>query len=200
MGITRIVSVIGDVESGKSTLIGVITRGCLDDGDGLARMQVFRHRHEIENGRTSSISEHTIGVTPDGRFCCADDFDDFGDGEFSDDERADDDDFNAGSSSRKAAADAATRYVTLSDLAGHKKYFKVTASGLASQFPDYAMLVVDTTSGVQPMTREHLRIAAALEVRAQAVSASTKLQTNGQDAIHAGGGFCGADQDRSCER
>jgi len=157
------VSVIGDVECGKSTLIGVLTRGCLDDGHGLARMQVFRHRHEIENGRTSSISEHTIGVTPDGRFCSADDFDDFGDGEFSGDEQLYDDggDHLGG---RKAAADAATRYVTLSDLAGHKKYFKVTASGLASQFPDYAMLVVDATSGVQPMTREHLRIAAALEV------------------------------------
>lgn len=36
------VSVIGSVESGKSTLIGVLTRGCLDDGNGLARMQVFR--------------------------------------------------------------------------------------------------------------------------------------------------------------
>lgn len=37
------VSVIGSVESGKSTLIGVLTRGCLDDGNGLARMQVFRY-------------------------------------------------------------------------------------------------------------------------------------------------------------
>lgn len=36
------VSVIGAFASGKSTLIGVLTRGCLDDGNGLARMQVFR--------------------------------------------------------------------------------------------------------------------------------------------------------------
>ncbi|CAK4206967.1 unnamed protein product [Aphanomyces euteiches] len=56
------VSVIGDVDSGKSTLIGVLTRGCLDDGNGLARMQVFRHLHEIENGRTSSISEQIMGM------------------------------------------------------------------------------------------------------------------------------------------
>lgn len=43
MGCLLSVPVIGSVESGKSTLIGVLTRGCLDDGNGLARMQVFRY-------------------------------------------------------------------------------------------------------------------------------------------------------------
>lgn len=140
------VSVIGDFESGKSTLVGVLMRGTLDDGCGLARMQVFRHRHEIENGCTSSMSEHTIGITSDGRFCTADVVEDC-------DLRDEDDD------------DAKFKsLITFSDLAGHKKYFKVTASGLASQFPDYAMLVVDSAVGVQAMTKEHLKIAVALEV------------------------------------
>ncbi|TMW65521.1 hypothetical protein Poli38472_008163 [Pythium oligandrum] len=139
------VSVIGDFESGKSTLIGVLTRGCLDDGCGLARMQVFRHRHEIENGCTSSISEHTIGVTEDGGFCTVDSYDDC-------DLRDSDEPAEVKS------------LITFSDLAGHKKYFKVTASGLASQFPDYAMLLVDSTKGVQSMTIEHIKIAIALEV------------------------------------
>ena len=31
------VAVIGNVDSGKSTLVGVLTRGMLDDGRGLAR-------------------------------------------------------------------------------------------------------------------------------------------------------------------
>ncbi|KAJ8574539.1 hypothetical protein ON010_g4674 [Phytophthora cinnamomi] len=55
-------------------------------------------------------------------------------------------------------------FITLSDLAGHKKYLKSTASGLAGQFPDYAMLVVDAVRGVRDMTREHVKIATALEV------------------------------------
>lgn len=38
------------------------------------------------------------------------------------------------------------------------------ASGLASQFPDYVLLVVDSTKGVEGMTREHIKIATALEV------------------------------------
>ena len=34
------VAVIGNVDSGKSTLVGVLTRGLLDDGRGLARSKV----------------------------------------------------------------------------------------------------------------------------------------------------------------
>ncbi|GLD92265.1 hypothetical protein PINS_up000798 [Pythium insidiosum] len=156
------VSVIGDFESGKSTLVGVLTRGCLDDGCGLARMQVFRHRHEIENGCTSSISEHTIGITHEGRFCIA---------ELGGDcvIRGDEDDEEGCTINpvqvmpSKSSSDLKS-LITFSDLAGHKKYFKITASGLASQFPDYAMLVVDGAKGVQAMTIEHLRIAIALEL------------------------------------
>ena len=36
------VTVIGAEASGKSTLISVLTRGVLDNGNGLARMQVLR--------------------------------------------------------------------------------------------------------------------------------------------------------------
>ena len=47
-------------EAGKSTLIGVLCTGKLDNGKGLARTQVFRHNHEIETGRTSCISHHLL--------------------------------------------------------------------------------------------------------------------------------------------
>lgn len=156
------VSVIGDFESGKSTLVGVLTRGCLDDGNGLARMQVCRHRHELENGRTSSVSEHTIAVAADGHFRCTDELDtcDFGD-----------------SDEEEALQPKQESLITLSDLAGHKKYLKSTASGLAGQFPDYAMLVVDASVGVRGMTREHLKIATALEVAVFVVMTKTDLAT-----------------------
>ncbi|CAH0488305.1 unnamed protein product [Peronospora farinosa] len=145
------VSVIGDFESGKSTLVGVLTRGCLDDGAGLARMQVCRHRHELENGCTSSVSEHTISVAPDGHFRCMDGLDTCNFGDSEDEEEM--------HKPRRQET-----FITLSDLAGHKKYLKSTASGLAGQFPDYAMLVIDAVRGVRDMTREHVKIATALEV------------------------------------
>ena len=37
------VAVIGNVDSGKSTLVGVLTRGLLDDGRGLARSKVLHY-------------------------------------------------------------------------------------------------------------------------------------------------------------
>ena len=66
------VAVVGNVDSGKSTTLGVLTRGMvntalcefshslcitggLDDGRGRARVGLFRHKHEIETGRTSSV-------------------------------------------------------------------------------------------------------------------------------------------------
>ena len=55
------VAVAGNVDSGKSTLIGVLTRGGLDDGRGSMRVNVFNHRHEVESGRTSSISHQIMG-------------------------------------------------------------------------------------------------------------------------------------------
>jgi hypothetical protein len=48
-------AVVGNVDSGKSTTLGVLTRGALDDGRGRARVGLFRHKHEIETGRTSSV-------------------------------------------------------------------------------------------------------------------------------------------------
>lgn len=38
------VAVVGNVDSGKSTLLGVLSRGALDNGRGLARLNVFRVR------------------------------------------------------------------------------------------------------------------------------------------------------------
>ena len=48
-------AVIGNVDSGKSTVVGVLTKSIMDDGRGSARKQVFNFSHEAANGRTSSI-------------------------------------------------------------------------------------------------------------------------------------------------
>ena len=45
------------VDAGKSTLLGVLTKGTLDDGRGKSRVNLFRHKHEIESGRTSSVGK-----------------------------------------------------------------------------------------------------------------------------------------------
>lgn len=52
------IAVMGNVDAGKSTLLGVLKSGELDDGNGKARSCIFKHPHEQESGRTSSVSHH----------------------------------------------------------------------------------------------------------------------------------------------
>jgi GTPase len=52
------IGVLGNVDSGKTTLISVVSNNILDNGRGLARKRVLKHNHEQESGRTSSIT-HT---------------------------------------------------------------------------------------------------------------------------------------------
>ncbi len=54
------IAVAGSVDSGKSTFVGVLTTGKLDDGDGSARMSIAKHPHEIETKKTSSIASKTL--------------------------------------------------------------------------------------------------------------------------------------------
>ena len=53
-------AVCGNVDSGKSTFIGVLTRGILDDGRGKTRVFCFNFKHETETGRTSSIGQQKV--------------------------------------------------------------------------------------------------------------------------------------------
>jgi len=53
-------AICGSVDSGKSSLIGVLTNKKLDDGRGSARLSILRTKHEKESGRTSNISYNYI--------------------------------------------------------------------------------------------------------------------------------------------
>lgn len=57
---------VGNVDAGKSTLLGVLTHGELDNGRGLARLKLFRHKHEMESGRTSSVGNDILGFDSKG--------------------------------------------------------------------------------------------------------------------------------------
>jgi elongation factor 1-alpha len=52
--------VVGNVDSGKSSFIGVMEKNVLDDGRGYARSLVTKLKHEKETGKTSSHSYHYI--------------------------------------------------------------------------------------------------------------------------------------------
>ena len=64
------VACLGNVDAGKSTLLGVLSSGDLDNGRGRARLNMFRHLHEIQTGRTSSISHEILAFDSDGEVWC----------------------------------------------------------------------------------------------------------------------------------
>ena len=136
---------LGNVDSGKSTLVGVLTRDILDDGNGRARSLVFRHAHEKSSGRTSAVGIELMGLDALGKV------------------------IRVEASENRARRSAAIRLggrriVTFCDLAGHERYLKTTIAGLTGLLPDYALVIVGLNMGVGRMTREHLGLAAALDV------------------------------------
>ncbi|XP_054168402.1 GTP-binding protein 2-like [Oppia nitens] len=136
------IAVLGNVETGKSTLLGVLTQGETDNGRGSARLNLFRHRHEIQTGRTSSISKEILGFDNKGvpityNVC----------------------------RTPEEICEMSSKLLTFIDLGGHQKYLKTTVFGLIAMHGHYAVLVISSIGGVFAGTaREHLGLALALEV------------------------------------
>lgn len=62
------------MDAGKSTLLGVLTHGELDNGRGFARQKLFRHKHEMESGRTSSVGNDILGFDQEGQVSSSNSF------------------------------------------------------------------------------------------------------------------------------
>ncbi|MGC9117569.1 MAG: GTP-binding protein [Thermoproteus sp.] len=133
---------LGNVDAGKSTLIGVLITGRLDDGRGSARVYAARFKHEVLTGRTSAVSTRLLGFRGY-RIVNADLPDPL-------------DEASVYLNSDKA--------VLFIDVGGHEGYLRTSLRGILGNAPDYGMLVVAANSGVQRMTKEHLAVAVAVGV------------------------------------
>ena len=51
------IAAIGNVDSGKSTLAGTLTKSVLDDGRGFARNTIIKYNHEKETGRNEHYNK-----------------------------------------------------------------------------------------------------------------------------------------------
>ena len=140
---TRI-AVVGNVDAGKSTMLGVLVKGSLDDGRGRARVNLFRHKHEIESGRTSSVGMEIMGFDTRG------------------------DVVTSTVPGRKLTwgeiGTRSAKVISFTDLAGHERYLRTTVFGLLSSAPNYCLLMVAANNGLIGMSKEHLGIALALNV------------------------------------
>lgn len=146
-------AVVGNVDSGKSTTLGVLTRGALDDGRGRARVALFRHKHEIESGRTSSVGMEILGFNPEGSPILPAST-------------------HVGESGVvrqeklgwEEISKESAKIISFIDLAGHEKYLKTTLYGLTSGSPSCVILIVGANAGLIGMSKEHLAAALALTI------------------------------------
>jgi len=136
-------AVVGNVDAGKSTLLGVLTHGELDNGRGYARQKLFRHKHEAESGRTSSVGNDILGFDSSGQVVNKPDH---------------------GNLDWVRVCKQSSKVITFIDLAGHERYLKTTVFGMTGHAPDFGMLMVGANAGIVGMTKEHLGLALALSV------------------------------------
>ncbi|KAI0998768.1 GTP-binding protein 1 [Podosphaera aphanis] len=138
------IAVVGNVDAGKSTLLGVLVKGHLDDGRGKARVNLFRHKHEIESGRTSSVGMEIMGFDSLGQAVPAEN--------------------NGRKLTWQEIGKRSAKVVSFADLAGHERYLRTTVFGMLSSNPNFCLFMVAANNGLIGMSKEHLGIALALNV------------------------------------
>jgi GTPase len=137
------VAVAGSVDAGKTTLIGSLTTGRLDDGRGLSRLSVFNFEHEVKSGRTSSVGHRILGFDEMGRVV----------------------NYRLGPKPTWPQIVAgSSKILSIADLAGHLKYLKTTITGLATSHPDLCLIIVGANRGVLQMTKEHIFLCVTLGI------------------------------------
>lgn len=120
------VIVLGNVNSGKSTMMGVLISGKLDElGD--ARNHVATHVHEISSGKTSDMSYRLLGFSNDGTYL-----------------NHTQHRYRAGDIAKKSS-----KIVTLVDLPGHREYIRTALRGVVSIHSDLAMVIVDASGTLE---------------------------------------------------
>ena len=142
------IAVCGPVDAGKSSLIGVLTSGKLDDGRGMSRSRILKHKHEQDTGRTSNITLNPLFYNYKNNKIILMNYEkskNLLEIEMKSDKNHD-------------------KIISLIDLAGHEKYLKTTVYGVTGMFPDYGIVVIGANTGITKLTREHLGILIYLKI------------------------------------
>ena len=128
------IGVLGEEGTGKSTLIGVLINGKLDNGKGIARTNVLRHKHEILCGKTSSFSHQILGFDEKGELT------------------------NYGDFSLSQIVSKSTKIINFYDMAGSPKTFnRTTVSTLSNEYLDYLLFVISANKPITDITENLLR-------------------------------------------
>ncbi|KAK5629831.1 hypothetical protein RRF57_005546 [Xylaria bambusicola] len=129
------ISLTGPTNSGKTTILGTLANGTLDDGRGRSRSYLLKHRHEVASGRTSSVAQELIGYEGQTIFnyTCMD--------------------IKAWSDIHDRAQDG--RLVFMLDSAGHPRYQRTTLRALVGWAPHWTLLCIAASEETTISTGTH---------------------------------------------
>ena len=117
------VIMLGDTNSGKSSIIGSLTYDIKDDGHGCSRHNLFQYQHEHDTGQTSSIKCEISGFTKNkNSFLNYTDY------------------FEEPWENLFKCSDGIINFI---DLPGDIKYLKTTLFGIMSYIPHILIIVID---------------------------------------------------------
>ncbi|CEI65151.1 hypothetical protein FVEN_g11542 [Fusarium venenatum] len=114
------VTFTGPTTSGKSSLLGTLSTGILDNGRGNSRLNLLKHRHEMVTGVTSSIAQELIGYKGQSILNCSHG--------------------NIESWIDIHDCSEGGRLVFVSDSAGHPRYRRTVLRGLMNWAPHWIIL------------------------------------------------------------
>lgn len=135
------ISVMGAADAGKSSMIGVLTQGEMDNGRGRARLNMFRHMHEIMTGRTSCISHELLGFDNCGNII------NYGNNECTAEE----------------ISDRSSKLISFMDLAGHRRYMRTTVQAISGYSPHFIGMVI-AAGNLNQMSIENLTLIKAFKI------------------------------------
>lgn len=139
-----LVGTAGHVDHGKSTLIGTLVSGQLDDGEGKTRMYLDIQKHEIERGLSADLSYAVYGFDGGGEVIRLK---------------------NPLNKKEKAnIVKTASKIVSFVDTVGHEPWLRTTIRGIVGQKLDYSILTISADEGITHITKEHLGILLAMEL------------------------------------
>jgi len=154
-----LIGVAGHVDHGKSTLIGTLTTGELDNGSGSTRIFLDVQKHEIERGLSADLSFAVYGYK-DGKAVKVKN------------------PLNKRNKSRMV--ENCEKLISFVDTVGHEPWLRTTIRGIVGQKLNYGLLVIAADQGPTHITKEHLGIILAMDLPVLVVITKTDLVTSGR--------------------
>ena len=138
-----LIGTAGHVDHGKSTLVGCLVSGELDNGDGKTRIFLDTQKHEIERGLSADLSYAVYGFKNGKAIRLKNPL---------------------SKSERASVVEKADKIVTFVDTVGHEPWLRTTIRGIVGQKLDYGILTIAGDEGITHITKEHLGLLLAMEL------------------------------------